>query len=255
MGHLIKDYLRYLPEVINICDHLRSTGTEFLTTKDVFGGTDIAEQLGEGTRNYWYCFSPRYMANYKPLVRAIKVLSFLGISDLDNAHTTLDQYLVDLGNARITSNKTEFFSRIDWVKNTLKPSITDITDRISRLEKEEVDRLNEALHCHLENCDLSSVAMAVSAVERRLFRLMTKVRPEEVESLRDRTLGQLIGEYLKNKSSYQNIVPERHHDLLNLCNRYRVSAVHPIEEEVSRRIATSILNLTFEFLMDKDVAV
>jgi len=64
------------------------------------------------------------------------------------------------------------------------------------------------------------------------------------------TLGELIREYLENKEGYDKVIPKTHEPLLNLSNRYRISSAHPKEERITKQIATSIINLTFDFLLE-----
>ena len=90
--------------------------------------------------------------------------------------------------------------------------------------------------------------MSVCAVERRLLRLMAKVYPEEKDELEELTLGQLIGRYLNDKGKYQFVVPKKYEGLLNLCNEFRILAVHPKRKRVSKVTAQAILGLTFSFL-------
>ena len=94
--------------------------------------------------------------------------------------------------------------------------------------------------------------MSVSAIEFRLLSLMTYGNPEA--KLEQLTLGQLIREYLDNKKKYSNVIPKKHEPLLNHCNVYRIFSVHPKREEINKPIANSILNMTFMFLLDKDLA-
>lgn len=81
---------------------------------------------------------------------------------------------------------------------------------------------------------------------------MTTANPKS--KLKELTLGQLIREYLENKEKYGNIIPKKHEPLLEHCNIYRVFSVHPKREEISKPIASSILNMTFLFLLDKKLA-
>jgi hypothetical protein len=103
----------------------------------------------------------------------------------------------------------------------------------------------------VEGCNYSTVAMAVSAIEFRLLNLMQSAKPNP--QLENYTLGQLIDEYLQNEAEYNNVIPKRHEHLLNLCNTYRIFSVHPKKEKITRAIATSIVNLTFAFLLDKEL--
>ena len=91
--------------------------------------------------------------------------------------------------------------------------------------------------------------MSVSAIEFRLFSLMMAICPDP--KLEELTLGQLIREYLDNKQKYGNVIPKKHEHLLDHCNIYRIFSVHPKKEEINKPIASSILSMTFLFLLDK----
>ena len=122
----------------------------------------------------------------------------------------------------------------------------------SSFDSEEKERMNEAIHTFREGCNYSCVAMSVSAAESRLLKLMCLARPDSERELEKKTLGQLIYEYVNNKDSYKNVVPEKHEPLLQLCNTYRTFSVHPKKQKITSRLATSILNLAIEFLTDQD---
>jgi len=138
---------------------------------------------------------------------------------------------------------------VDYIKDVFINAKDEIDKKISLLDPAEKERFNEAIHCFLEGCYYSTVAMSVSAIEFRLLNLMKSVNPDP--QLEELTLGQLIREYLDNKGKYKNIMPKKHESLLTLCNTYRVFSVHPKKEEIGKRIATSVLNLTFDFLLDE----
>jgi len=67
------------------------------------------------------------------------------------------------------------------------------------------------------------------------------------------TLGQLINEYLDNKEKYGKIIPKKYEPLLEYCNTYRIFSVHPKKEKINKSVATSILHMTFQFLLDKEL--
>ena len=110
--------------------------------------------------------------------------------------------------------------------------------------------MNEAFHCEFERCRYSTVAMSVSAAESRLLKLMCLARPEFENALDEKTLGQLVWEYVNNKEKYKNVVPEKHEPLLQLCNVYRIFSVHPKRETITQGMTSSILQLTLGFLQD-----
>jgi len=56
---------------------------------------------------------------------------------------------------------------------------------------------------------------------------------------------------LDDKQKYGSVIPKKHEPLLDHCNTYRIFSVHPKKEEINKPIASSILNMTFLFLLDK----
>jgi len=67
------------------------------------------------------------------------------------------------------------------------------------------------------------------------------------------TLGRLINEYLDNNDEYRKIIPKKYEPLLEYCNTYCVFSVHPKKEKISKSVATSIIHMTFQFLLDKEL--
>ena len=127
----------------------------------------------------------------------------------------------------------------------------ELNQKISLLDNEERNRLNEAFNCYIQELNYSSIVMSVSAIESRLFSLMTLKQPKaKIEKF---TLGDLIREYLENKERYGNIIPDKHLPLLQYCNTYRVFSVHPKKEKINRANATIILCMTCSFLFDKNL--
>jgi len=127
----------------------------------------------------------------------------------------------------------------------------EIKNKIKMLDNQEKNRLNEAMNCFIEDCYYSCIAMSVSAIEFRLFKLMSKENPKKSKELEKKTFGALIQEYSKHKKDYNNIIPEKYNSLFKLCNAYRIFSVHPKREKVTKGSAVSILNLTNIFLFDE----
>lgn len=202
-------------------------------------------------RLFYYCWSPRYRQRFEPIKRVIEMCDLLGIKYLE----INKDYLLDKVNSLedpLAINSVRLFVRfVDNISEVFKEAQGEINKEISKLDEVEIDKLNEAIHTFFEGCYYSAVSMSVCAVEYRLLKLMVTVKPKKKKELEKLTLGQLIKAYLENKEVYKRIVPERHEYLLNLCNRYRISAVHPKGEEITKILAFSILGLTFEFLLKR----
>ena len=204
----------------------------------------------------WYCYTPFY----RDLLQIVKnfsvLLKFLNTERIQ-PHTIVEmEKIVDRLNnpewVRKRTNVSNDIARIEEIFTILKDEIHKNIDYLSDFEKE---RLSEAIHTYLEGCYNSCVVMAVSSIEFKLLGLLKSANPENAEVLEKFTLGALIKEYLENKAKYKNIIPERHEPLLELCNTYRIFSVHPKKEKISNRIAESVLNLTFEFLLDRTLKV
>lgn len=200
----------------------------------------------------YFCYYPIYLQRFEPIFNSVRICDFFGIGYLEKAKDSLDQWIQDLREPTHLNRMSGFDEALKVVEQVFKNCKDKVTKKISLLDSEEIDRLNEAIHCFLEGCYYSTVAMSVSAIESRLFSLMRDAKPKA--KLGKLTLGQLITEYLENKKEYDNIIPKKHEPLLELCNVYRVFSVHPKKEEIRKPVASSILNMTFLFLLDKKLA-
>jgi len=203
---------------------------------------------------YWFSYTPYYQQRFEPIKRIVEICDVLGIKDLESNHSLLLDWVKNLETVETVTRRDIFTLNIDNLKKAFDKVKEEIKAKISLLNDTEIERLNEAIHSYFEEYYCSTVAMSVCAIEFRLLSLMKKVRPDKEKELNQLTLGQLIGEYLRNKDEYQNIV-KRHESLLILCNRYRISAVHPKGEEITKRVSCSILKLSFEFLLDEALKV
>lgn len=197
----------------------------------------------------FYAHTPRYHSYFDPIARTIEVCEIFGINHLDQNKDSLLRRVRWLEDPRAVSRKDLFLIYVDFIKDVFSDVREERQEVFSTLGPAERERLNEAIHCFLEGCNYSAVVMSVSAIEFRLLNLMQAANSDE--RLEKLTLGQLINEYLTNKEKYKNVIPEKHESLLNLCNTYRIFSVHPKKEKIIKRTANSILNLTFEFLLDE----
>lgn len=200
-----------------------------------------------------FCYSPYYQNRLIPIKRTIEIIEIFGIKELEVNKKYLQELLTSLENPAAVKYETIFQESINGLYNTFSKDTVkkEIKETLSTLRAEEIDRLNEAIHCFLEGCNYSAVAMSVSAIEFRLLSLMTSVCPNP--SLEKMPLGQLIKEYLDNKERYKGIIPQKYEPLLEHCNTYRIFSVHPKKEKINKSVATSILHMTFQFLLDKSL--
>ncbi len=200
-----------------------------------------------------YCDTTTYQDYFLPIKQCVELWRLLKPRSI-NQH---DMKMVNGAIAQLDdSSKSETLERFNLGYNVIYSRLQEVEIEMSSIfssfDLEESKRINEAMHAGLEGCNYSCVAMSVSAVESRLYKLMTLAKPDSTSNLNKMTLGQLIKEYSENEGSYQNIVPDKHDALLVLFNTYRIFSVHPKREHVSGGIATSILNLSIAFLSDPD---
>jgi hypothetical protein len=196
--------------------------------------------------NKLYSYSPVYRKLYDPLVGAIQVSDLLGISNLESEQRELLTRASLLGDPL---DRKQFEIHLNYISNVFTNNVTAISKELAKL-KPEIDRVNEAIHCLAEGCYFSTVAMAVTAIESRLLGWMQKVNPtDQSDTL---TLGQLVNKVV-NEKQYSDKFPDKHKPLLQLCNQYRVFSVHPKAETITKRVASSILNLSLEFLFDESI--
>jgi hypothetical protein len=198
-----------------------------------------------------YCWAPRYRQYYRTLYNVVSICDLFGIQHLENNKEILLENITCLCLPESIQERSYFETRLDVISTTFKTVEEEIRKKLELLDKEEKLRLDEALNCYIEGCNYSTVTMSVSSIEFRLLNLLQSVKPNS--NLEKCTLGELISEYLKNKSEYKNIIPKKHEPLLELCNQYRIFSVHPKKERITKQIATSVINLTFAFLLDENL--
>lgn len=199
-----------------------------------------------------FCFFPKYQKGYFESIKGVvRVIELFGIDILERNKGILTNIITGLETPSYVMNREAFETHMNNLIELFsdKSIKKQVKDRLSILSLEEELRLDEAIHCFLQGCNYSAVAMSVSAIEFRLLSLMTAVSP--APRLEKMTLGQLINEYLNNKEKYRNVIPTKYEKLLEHCNAYRIFSVHPKREKINKSVATSILHMTFQFLLDK----
>lgn len=204
----------------------------------------------------WYCYTPFYQGLLQIVKNFSVLLKFLNIERIQS-HTIAEVggIVARLDNPEWVRKRTNVINDIRRIEELFEIFKTEIKETVDYLSDFEKGRLSEAIHNYLEGCYNSCVAMAVTSIEFKLLDILKSVNQENADKLEEFTLGTLINEYLKNKVKYKNVIPKRHEPLLELCNTYRIFSVHPKKEKVGSRIAESVLNLTFEFLLDKTLKV
>ena len=137
-----------------------------------------------------------------------------------------------------------------------------MNEQLKKLTCLECERLGEAITCNLEGCYTAGTVMAASAIEARLHYLIHKKNKKLYKkSFKDKTLGTIIKLFDKNEYKdkkyigLKKIVPDKHKSLLDIVNTYRIFSAHPILSEIDPKVADSVLNLSFLFLLDPELKI
>ena len=117
------------------------------------------------------------------------------------------------------------------------------------LDNIERDRLIEAFKSYSQGMYYSSVILSGSAVEYRLLSLISERYGKEKAGV---TLGQVIQEYMENKTKYEGLLSEKHGSLLNFFATNGIFSVFPKEENGKKPSATLALCLSCCFLFKTD---
>lgn len=239
---MLVDYISNLERAEELCDNFRKTVLAHFF-KD-----------GESNDNTLlnYCWSKLYRNNFTEVKACVQLCVMLKLEVLRINEGDIISSLASLEIPRDIPQLEDFEVHLGYIESRFTKAKEAISNFCSAFDDEEKERLNEAIHNHFEGCNYSCVAMSVSAAESRLLKLMCLASPQLESELEKKTLGQLIYEYVHNKEKYNNIVPEKHEPLLDLCNTYRTFSVHPKKQRITPRLASSILDLAIEFLTDQN---
>ena len=146
---------------------------------------------------------------------------------------------------------------IDNLKGRINVVEPDVSNKLSRLECTECERLDEALVCPQNYCFYAAIVMAVSAVEYRIAEMIRRKDNEFYSKyFQGATLGQLIKVFEDDEykaiefKEIKSLMPPKHKPLVSLLNNYRVFAAHPTEQKITPQIAEAIIHLAFSFLTD-----
>lgn len=139
----------------------------------------------------------------------------------------------------------------------------EIIARLKKLNKIECIRLYEAMQTLHVGCHLSSVVMAVSAVEHRFHKLLSKSNPRLYSSEFERaTLGSIIELFRKDSrykdpkyKNFKALLPDKHKPLMEMLNIYRIFSAHPKDEIISYQTAKAIISLSFLLLIDESLSI
>jgi len=236
------DYISSLEHTDELCDFFKSSIITIF-----FKGGSLTASIPPN-----YCETKTYQQYFMPIKKCVELCRILKPKSIANHLENLYETVSYLEDSAKVMNIVAFNIYFNALKTTLALVRQEMWLFFSSFDADERERINEAMHAYFENCTYSCIAMSVSAVESRLLKLMSLANPDAIPKLEDMTLGQLITEYTQNKEEYKNVVPKKHKALLELCNTYRIFSVHPMKEDVSAGIASSILNLSLAFLTDQN---
>ena len=236
------DYFNVLVAIPNVCEKFQTEIKRSFFTSHNY-------TLQDSTYQEWFCFTPAYQEFLNKIKSVVNICDLFGVGILDENKNDMLTRISKLETPDFIRKRENFETEINYIKSTFESSIEELKIKFDKLSEEEKGRLNEAIHCLNEECHYASVAMAVSAIEDRLSSLMKNKNPDI--NLEDKTLGELINMCL-TQDEYKDVVDREHRPLLQLCNEYRIFSVHPKRKRITRRIAVSVINLAFEFLLAKE---
>jgi hypothetical protein len=239
---MLVDYLSNIKNVPELCDRLESDVLKFFFKDGGKNESDIDN----------YPWTSLYRSAFAPIWACVQLCELLKLEVLRSHQREILLSANALQIPRDIPKLEDFRVHLYYIKSAFLLAGEEILNLCSAFDDEEKMRINEAIHDYFEDCTYSCVAMSVSAVESRLLKLMCLVSPDSKQKLEKKTLGQLVNEYLKNKSKYKTVVPNKHDHLLQLCNTYRIFSVHPKKQKIKLTVASSILTLAIDFLTDQD---
>lgn len=239
---MLIDYISNLERVETLCDEFASRVEQVYFNK---GGAERCL-----TPNYY--LQDYYRERITPVKSCVELYRILEPQSLRTYASFFYEQASFLESSDQLVNLADFKFFLGSVKLGFTNTKREMLSFYSAFDEEEKERMNEAIHNYLEQCNYSCVAMSVSAIESRLLKLMCLVSPDLEPQLEKKTLGQLITDYIQNKGKYKDVVPEKHEPLLQLCNTYRTFSVHPKKQKIQPALARSILSLSILFLTDQD---
>ncbi|MFH1327324.1 MAG: hypothetical protein ABIH76_00495 [Candidatus Bathyarchaeota archaeon] len=243
------NYLQTFLGIEKFCDDFRDDIIKnFFTTTNFLTGDPVLIDMAS---NNWFCYTPAYEKYYEPLHKLVEMCNLFAIKNLEYNLGPLRTQMHMLHDPETVQERKSFETILLNIKSIFVSSKKEIEAIIEALHPGEIERLDESMHCLLEKCYYSSIVMAVTATEFRLLDFMKAQDTSIAKKLGEMTLGALVNECLKNMAKYR--LPEKHRALLELCDKYKIFSVHPKTGEITSRVANSVLNLAFEFLLDSEI--
>lgn len=251
-------------QIINEMLHYLKTGKHVISS-DLNQTLSEAGKLcpflhGKKTDSSCYVSHPaiQYLVSY--LNRYALCFEFLDINIY--ALNKIRRLITDIERPENNQTLKEFKENLSSIIDEIKDDEKKINEMVLRLTCEECIRLDEAINTYLINSFFSSVIMAVSAVESRFHHLIKNKNKVIYKKYFERaTLGQIIqlfddNSYKESKfKPLKKILPVKYKSLINVLNYYRVFSAHPKSKEISFKTAQSVLNFSFNFLLDSETRI
>jgi len=211
---------------------------------------------GEATDISCYLLNPDIKYLMALLEKYCLMFDFL---DLDSFNLKeLTQLISKLKDERNNSTYDEFKQNLEEIKSIIEYYSKKINEKLKRISCQELIRLDESVNCFQNHLFYASVVMSVSAVESRLHYLFKYTDKQLYNEFEKATIGQLLKVFQSKDIKYSNLkklLPKEHKPLVELLNFLRVHSAHPKDKKITHKIAQSALNLSFNFLLDKDVKI
>lgn len=249
---MLLDYFTSLQDMVSYCGNFKEWVLRtFFTAKNQYG-----QQRSDTPTETWayyghLCYDPEYQRRLEMVKRCIQICHVFNLAKLTAMQPALLERAYALGRPEIVKTRKDFEANMDAISTGFLNEGFPIAGLIRELHSSERERLLEAVHGLFENCRMSAVAMAASAIEFRLLEFMKQLTPEE--DFEKETLGSLIQQCLDPDKPYAKKLPDRHRPLLELCNKYRIFSVHPSTTMIGQNEALSVINLAFSFILDPQV--
>lgn len=168
-------------------------------------------------------------------------------------------------NPYMNRNVKIFKDNIDMIKKFIEKNADRFFNKLKNFTCLESMRIWEAVRCFEIQGYLASTVLIVSAIEGRLHTLI-KGKNEEIfnKYIDGKPFGKII--HIRSLSSPENgqeeikgildeLIPEEHMPLIKLLNYYRIVSAHPKDSEIDFNVASSIIHLSFAFLLDKNLKI
>lgn len=251
-------------KVINEMLHYMKVSKNIIS-KDIQWFLDRADKLcpfshGKKTDPSCYLTSPEIENLISYINRYALCHEFLDVDIYDLKQ--IKELLTDIKRPEYNATIKQFKENLLQILVFIKINEKKVNSKSLRLTCEESIRLDEALNTYSINSFFSCVIMAVSAVESRFHHLIKKKNKTLYKQHFEKaTLGQIIqlfdeNGYKENKfKPLKKVLPRKYKSLVDVLNYYRVFSAHPKSTQLTFKTAQSVLNFSFNFLLDDETKI